>query len=213
MTTLEEQSASRPVAAGPGPRDDSALLRAIVERIDCGVLLLDRQRTVRFANRQALAQCRASDALALEQGRLHARDPRDAAALEAALARAARGAHSMPLLARGTQALAVMPAAADADGGAANVLVILGKRSACTPLSLALFAQAHRLSGAESEILASLCQGLRPAEVARRHGVALSTVRSQIGSIRAKTTSRSIFDLLNKITALPPVLPVVATVH
>jgi hypothetical protein len=42
--------------------------------------------------------------------------------------------------------------------------------------------------------------------VASAHGVALSTVRSQIGSIRLKTGAASIRDLLAQVARLPPLM-------
>jgi len=68
------------------------------------------------------------------------------------------------------------------------------------------FARLHGLTGGEGRVLAALCGGARPAEVAREHGVALSTVRSQIGSIRLKTGAASIRDLLAQVARLPPLM-------
>jgi DNA-binding CsgD family transcriptional regulator len=49
-----------------------------------------------------------------------------------------------------------------------------------------------------------LCEGLRPSDIARRQRVAISTVRTQIGSIRLKTGASSITSLLREIALLPP---------
>jgi len=52
--------------------------------------------------------------------------------------------------------------------------------------------------------LAGLCEGLHPRELAQRHGVSLTTVRSQIGSLRAKTGAGSIRNLVRQVSLLPP---------
>ena len=44
------------------------------------------------------------------------------------------------------------------------------------------------------------------AEVARQQGVAVSTVRTQIGSIRAKTGAGSISELVRQVAVLPPLV-------
>jgi len=55
-------------------------------------------------------------------------------------------------------------------------------------------------------LLEQLCAGVRPAEVARHKGVAMSTVRTQIGSIRSKTGSGSIAELVRLVAVLPPMV-------
>jgi len=52
-----------------------------------------------------------------------------------------------------------------------------------------------------------LCRGLSIPEIAQDHGVAQSTVRSQIKALREKTGSASIRHLLQRINSLPPMVP------
>ena len=59
-------------------------------------------------------------------------------------------------------------------------------------------------------MLRGLAGGLRPAQIARAAGVAMSTVRTQITSIRLKTGARSIGELVRLVTVLPPIVPVLA---
>jgi DNA-binding CsgD family transcriptional regulator len=87
------------------------------------------------------------------------------------------------------------------------MLLVFGKRRVCEPLSVEFYARSHRLTGAETTVLTELCNGLRPAEIAQRCGVALSTVRSQIGSIRQKTGAGSIAELVRMMIGLPPIIP------
>ncbi len=52
-------------------------------------------------------------------------------------------------------------------------------------------------------MLQALCDGLDPMQIARHNGVAVCTIRSQIGSLRAKTGAASIRELLSRVAALP----------
>jgi DNA-binding CsgD family transcriptional regulator len=88
----------------------------------------------------------------------------------------------------------------------AAVLLVFGKRQMCESLSVQYFAQNHGLTLAEAQVLRALCGGDAPGEVAARQGVAMSTVRSQLGSIRAKTGAGSLRDLVHQVAVLPPVL-------
>jgi DNA-binding CsgD family transcriptional regulator len=81
---------------------------------------------------------------------------------------------------------------------------VLEKRQVCGQLSVQGFARCHGLTSAETAVLQALCDGLDPMEIARHNGVAVCTVRSQIGSVRAKTGAGSIRELLSRIAALPP---------
>ena len=92
-----------------------------------------------------------------------------------------------------------------ADDGPRAVLIVLGKREMCESLSVQGFARIHRLTGAEVRVLKELCNGVPPAQIAALLGVAISTVRSQIGSMRAKTGAESIRALVRQVAVLPPV--------
>ena len=76
----------------------------------------------------------------------------------------------------------------------------------CQELSAQWFARHHGLTLAETHVLEALCTGARPAEVAATKGVALSTVRSHISSLRAKTGAPSIRDLVRQVAVLPPLV-------
>ena len=53
-------------------------------------------------------------------------------------------------------------------------------------------------------MLSQVCKGLRPAQIASNHGVRISTVRTQLRSIRLKTCSDTIRELVQKVSVLPP---------
>lgn len=83
-------------------------------------------------------------------------------------------------------------------------LLVFAKPQACDRDGISLFASERGLTPAEEQVLLHLCRGLRPSEIAEQHGVQVSTVRSQVRSIRHKTASDSIRDVVEKVSALPP---------
>ena len=82
----------------------------------------------------------------------------------------------------------------------------MGKRQMCGGLSVQWFARSHGLTLAETRVLEALSEGLQPSDIAARHGVGISTIRSQIGSIRSKTRSDSIGALVRQVAVLPPLV-------
>ena len=92
------------------------------------------------------------------------------------------------------------------------VLLVFGKRSAAETLTVDFYARSHGLTGAEMTVLKHICGGMKPKEIARDQGVAISTVRSHICSIRIKTQTASIRDLINRVAVLPPITPAMKSV-
>ena len=68
-----------------------------------------------------------------------------------------------------------------------------------------MLAGAYGLTLAERRVLGGLVREASAREIAAEHAVALSTVRTQIASIRAKFGARSIDGLLLRVSELPPV--------
>jgi DNA-binding CsgD family transcriptional regulator len=151
----------------------------------------------------ALQALRGAAPLQLSGGRLCPADPGDRDALCAALADALHGRRTLLTLGGGDQALSVAVVPID-DGQQALALLVLNKPQSCTALSLDFYARANGLTNAETTVLACLSQGVKPKDIAQQLGVAISTVRSQIASIRAKTQTASIPELAGRVAALPP---------
>ena len=91
------------------------------------------------------------------------------------------------------------------SGERPRALVVLGRRQPCSDLGLEMLAGSYGLTLAERRVLAALVREATPREIARQHAVALSTVRTQISSIRAKFGTRSIEGLLLRAAQVPPV--------
>lgn len=197
---------------------DPNLLTQVLDEIDCGLLLLTRGGRLCQANRVAARRWLAARELELDAaGRVTAHHAADRPRLAAGLAQAVAGRRSLVTLWReGTPlTLACVPlhapaaaAAADDATDAPAVLLICGRPAGGNALSAAFFAQAHGLTAAEAGVLRALQAGATPAAAASASGVALTTVRSHIGALRTKTGTHSINELLQRLTALPPVAPV-----
>ncbi|MCB2070122.1 MAG: helix-turn-helix transcriptional regulator, partial [Ottowia sp.] len=78
-------------------------------------------------------------------------------------------------------------------------------------LALPMFARVHGLTPTEESVLRGLCEGMEVDEIAAEHGVAESTVRTQVRSLRDKTGAGGIRQLVQRVMALPPVVPALRT--
>jgi len=106
-----------------------------------------------------------------------------------------------------TLPVACVPLFQPYEGESASVLLMLARRTGSKNLALSFFAREHRLSPTEEAVLRSLCDGLEVNDIAAAHGVCESTLRTQVRSLRDKTDSNSIRQLLQRVAALPPVVP------
>ena len=191
-----------------------AVLMRVLDEIDYGLLLVTASGTLCYANQLGLQEVLGSGPLLLEHGRLMTRTPADQVALHSALGDAQRGRRKLFTVGHngGTVSVAAvpMPAAGD-DDLEPQVLLVFGKRSAAETLTVDFYARSHGLTGTEMNVLKRICGGMKPKEIARDHGVAISTVRSHICSIRIKTQTDSIRELVNRVAVLPPITPAMKT--
>ena len=191
-------------------------LAMMLDEIDYGMLLLSDESNVLHANHVAKSELDASHPLQLLGRQLRVRHATDLGPLRSAIADAAqRGLRRMVSLGSGEQrvTLAVVPLANHSDGANGPLtLLVLGKRHMCAALSAHWFARCHGLTPAEVRVLAALCAGETPAATAAAQGVALSTVRSQIGAIRTKTGAESIRALVRQVAVLPPLVSALRSV-
>lgn len=203
---------------GPERRNAASLawrwLAAALDEIDYGVLLVDDELQILHINHAARRELDQAHPLMLQGRSLQARHARDLPALQDALDGSLRGLRRM--LAIGEEGhevtLSVVPLPTIGADARRATLVMLGKREVCGELAVQGFARTHRLTPGETRVLAALCRGVPPTAIADSHGVAISTVRSQIGSIRGKTGASSIRELVRQAAALPPLMTVLRAV-
>jgi DNA-binding CsgD family transcriptional regulator len=198
-------------ARAPAPDSGAPVLghwlAAALDELDYGIVLLQPDMSVVHVNDAARAELDDGHPLQRVGRELRPRLGRDAAPLlEAITAAAQRGLRRLVTLGKDADrtSVSVVPLEG-APGEGRTVLVVLGKRAVCETLSIEGYARSFGLTGAETRVLVELCKGIPPAEIASELGVAISTVRSQIGSVRLKTGASSIRALVRQIAVLPPV--------
>jgi DNA-binding CsgD family transcriptional regulator len=180
----------------------------MLDEIDYGMLLVADDTTVLHANHVARAELDQQHPLQLLGAELRVRCPQDLLPLREALRSAReRGLRRLVSLGQGEQRVSVAVVPLAASGADPNVtLLVFGKRQVCETLSSHWFAREHGLTPAEARVLAALCEGRTPLQIAAAQGVAISTVRSQIGALRAKTGAADLRALVRKVAVLPPLV-------
>ena len=103
--------------------------------------------------------------------------------------------------------MAVLPLKVDEATGVVRAAFMFSRASVCESLMLCFFARSHSLTATEEHVLGILCQGYSAPQVAARLNVAVSTVRSHVRSLCAKTRSSGVRELVNRVAVLPPVAP------
>ena len=223
-----------PASIGPSTQhhvldfSELSLLRLTINLVDYGMVVVDADSAmVQFANqlgRDSLQDTPDAQHVGLRRsglrlchGRVLAHRPADTEQLNRVLQRTKNGLRGFLCLGDGRQssAVAVLPlgaqtVAAPAYPGfgvpvtAGYALLMFAKQQLCDDSTIALFARERGLTSAEGQVLAQVCRGLRPAQIASKHGVRISTVRTQLRSIRMKTCSTTIRDLVQQVSVLPP---------
>ena len=203
-----------PLPRPPGAADTAAPPLArwyelMLDEIDYGVLLLGSDAQVLHINHAARCDLDALHPLQLLGRQLRARDAADVVRLhDALLAATQRGLRRLLMLGQDAHrlALAIVPLRSGGADGQVATQLSMGKRQMCGGLGVQWFARSHEMTLAETRVLEALSEGLQPNDIAARHGVGISTIRSQIGSIRSKTRSDSIGALVRQVAVLPPLV-------
>jgi DNA-binding CsgD family transcriptional regulator len=184
---------------------DHPLLRAVLGALNLGLMMLDSHARVLQANPAARRLCRVGAPIVLA-GHALVLSSEHLQQLLAALRAAERRQWAMLVLRQGAQCLSVgvVPMAGDHGLPALAAMLVIAPPGPPSGLALQFFSQAHRLTAAESAVLSALCQGLKPGQIAAAGGVAVSTVRTQVATLREKTHADSICHLLQMVSGLPP---------
>lgn len=204
---ISEEANDSTVRFGFERQARSELLAAALDQVEHGMLLLDASATVLHVNRAGLTACASHAKLCIEGGRLRGRSSASSAdaALARGLAEASRSRRTLLHFGEPGEALPLLlTPLGSVPIPAQPILAMFGRPDGCDALKVTLFARATGLTQAEANVLQGLCCGLAPGELASRHGVALSTVRTQIYCIRQKTRTRNIRALVALVQGLPP---------
>jgi DNA-binding CsgD family transcriptional regulator len=181
-------------------------LSLVIDELAHGVLIASSQGRLLHANQAARQVLSRRHALALQDGHLQTRDPAQARLLQQALAKAATGRRSLVTLpTAGGWSLSVALVPLRSDGSpAAPIALFLSRPGVCDSLMLCFFARSYGLTNSEEQVLAILCQGYSAPEIAVQLKVAVSTVRSHVRSLCAKTHSNGVRALVGRVAVLPP---------
>lgn len=175
----------------------------LFDQIECGLIVSDEEGYIRFANHAAQQELASQRVLHRDGGKLHS-IAGGSDGLRNAIRRAAADGRRNLVRLRGAGGELIVSVAPLQVGQYDHALVILGRRQPCSDLGLELLATSYGLTLAERKVLRALMLRSTPCEIANAHGVKLSTIRTQILSIRSKFGSRSIEDLMLQAAQLPP---------
>jgi DNA-binding CsgD family transcriptional regulator len=195
-----------PVEQSNSKFDLMDVLTSVLDEIDYPLIVVQANGHIRHANHLARYELSRGQVLSNSGGVLGTVSPQDAVTLGHALQRAAQG--SRGLLELGVKGkkltMALIPMSHAVECESSPVLIMCGRRRLCEPLSLGFFARQYGLTRTEEAVLTQLTNGSSPEGIAEDQGVAISTIRTQISSIRYKTQTHSMRELLSKVLSLPP---------
>jgi DNA-binding CsgD family transcriptional regulator len=196
--------------AGDGAGGDTGLAFMLMNELAFGVVVVTLQGRVVQANQVARQELGRFRVLGAVDHQLRTLCADDARTLQDALTKAGCGKRSLislPVPGAGAVTLAVLPLRGDAAGAPAHAALIFSRALVCETLMLCFFARTHGLTHTEEHVLGILCQGYSAPEIAVQMNVAVSTVRSHVRSLCAKTRSSGVRELINRVAVLPPVAP------
>jgi DNA-binding CsgD family transcriptional regulator len=182
-----------------------ALLHQLVDALDFGVMLLETDGRVRYANRPARVALGAGDVLGLTEDRLTLHGPQQQRAFLRALAEVADDRPRMLCLGGGVPGtkLALVRWRREADGSTVLLATLQTGERQQWP-ALRAYARERRLTEGETDVMQQLVLGDRPPQIAARRGSSEGTVRSQIKSLLEKTGTHSMRELVVEALHLPP---------
>lgn len=182
-------------------------LNLVLEELDYGVLLVSGSGQLLYTNHAARRTLDPRFPLQVQGGQLRTRLDTDNGPLFEALGKAeTEGRRCLLRLGEGSERTNVVVVPLNRNVEQAAVLLVLERLQLCADLAAQWFALRYGLTPTETEVLKLLSEGARPNKVAEEQGVAISTVRTQIQSIRAKSGAQSIGELLRQLAVLPPLM-------
>lgn len=191
----------------PSPTETGILCSALDE-VDYPMLLVAADMSLLHANRVAHQLLVAGHAVRIAAGALQCSCSADRAelmhAVDTACMQRLRTLVHLGERSGAKSAVAVVPLSAAGHGTVA--LMTFAKPTLCEELSIHWFARENHLTAGEQRVLQALCTGQSPQAIAQRHGVAMSTVRTQISNLREKMACKDIATIVRTVAALPPLV-------
>lgn len=185
-------------------------LALLMDELAYGVLVTAMGGELLHANEAARHELARRRVLGLRNNTVHADTEDNALVLKDAFAKVADGRRSLITLTATSGApltLAVIPLKADGSSQPPKVALVFARASVCESLMLCFFSRAYGLTPTEEHVLGILCDGYSAPDIATQMNVAVSTIRSHVRSLCAKTRSSGVRELVNRVAVLPPVAP------
>lgn len=191
--------------AEPGPD----MLSMLIDVLAHGVIVLGERGQLIHANQAARLELTRGRVLGKVGDEVHAVTPADGKTLQAALSKADAGKRSLISVRGGglSLMLAVVPLKPELGAWKSRTALFFSRAEVCESGMFGFFARSHGLTQTEEQVLTILCRGLSTPEIALQMKVAVSTVRSHVRSLCAKTGSSGVRELVNRVAVLPPVAP------
>jgi DNA-binding CsgD family transcriptional regulator len=184
-------------------------LAVLMDEFAYGVVVVRTDGRVLHANQAARHELGRRRVLALRQHTVSTCIAEEAWILHDAIARAMAGKRSMITLAGEgpSLTLVVVPLLAEGAARPHSAALVFARATVCDSLMLGFFARSHGLTRTEEQVLDILCQGHSAPDIAAQLNVAVSTVRSHVRSLCAKTRCSGVRELVSRVAVLPPVGP------
>jgi DNA-binding CsgD family transcriptional regulator len=185
-------------------------LALLMDELAHGVLVATLEGRLLHANHAARHELARRRVIGTRNNLLQPTTPEGIKTLQDALVRVGEGKRGLIELtaAEGPGlTLAVLPLKTEAPGHMPRAALLFSRASVCESLMLCFFARSHGLTTTEEHVLRILCQGFSAPQIARQLQVAVSTVRSHVRSLCAKTRTSGVRELVNRVAVLPPVAP------
>lgn len=190
-------------------RLDPAFAWRVLDEIDYGMLLVNAGGALLHANHLGRDELARSRFLRVQDGRLAGASAGQTEEIMRGVQSAARGRRQMLTLRHGDDTLPVasVPMVHPSEGDSASALLILGRQTGTSNLAVNFYSRIHGLTPAEESVLKALCDGMDVHEIATAKRVSECTVRTQLRSLRDKTGVGSMRLLVQRVAALPPLVP------
>lgn len=196
------------------PKLEIEVLTQLFDLIDYPLMLTKTDGSLVWTNRQGSQTLSIGTHLMIQDKRVVPSQANSLKRWRERLDAATKGEEALMLLDDGNlgQAISINPLSSSKQTKAGSndshyglLVIILGKNRPCEPLTLRRFSGSFRLTPAEQRIVAQLMAGLAPGSIAMNNSVAVTTVRTQIKSVLAKTGISNMRGLMLKLSQLPPV--------
>jgi len=185
-----------------------------LEKLSVGMIAVDAQATLLFANPLAERLLRAGLGLTCHQSRLSASDPKKDGELRHLIRQAGQAALGKPSVAGGVLALPrpegrplsllvcpLRPHALNLGPSVPAALLMFSDPDARTSTSGQALIELYGLTPAEARLMAALVDGERLEDYAERQQISINTARTQSKQVFAKTGHGRQADLIREVLA------------